>query len=65
MSVPQHGLDRARWYAEGLRWIGSLFLGAADHFEQAAARMAAIDPRVRREAENYLDGVRTRAHLQG
>lgn len=58
-------MHRALWYAEGFRWIGSLFNGAAEHFEQAAARMAQLDPRVRREADQYLDDVRTRAHLHG
>ena len=58
-------MNRAQFYADGFRWIGSLLEGAADHFEQAAARIAEMDPRMRREADEYLDEVRSRAHLYG
>jgi hypothetical protein len=58
-------MHRALWYAEGFRWIGSLFNGAADHFEEAAARIAELDPRAQRQADEYLEDVRSRAHLLG
>ena len=32
---------RALWYAEGLRWIGSLFHSAADHLEQPSLELTA------------------------
>ena len=55
-------MNTSLWYAEGLRWIGSLFNGAAEHFERAAALAAELDPR-HRPAEEYLSDVRTRVHI--
>jgi hypothetical protein len=57
--------DKAMWYREGVAWIGALVGRAADHFEQAAGRMAELDPRARRQADEYLEDVRVRAHLIG
>jgi hypothetical protein len=58
-------MNRTQWYAEGFRWIGSLFNSAADHFERSATRVAELDPRVQRAADEYLEKVRTRSHLYG
>ena len=55
-------MNTSLWYAEGLRWIGSLFNGAADHFERAATTAVQLDPRYR-PAEEYLSEVRTRIHI--
>jgi hypothetical protein len=57
--------NRAHFYADGLRWIGSLFDGAASRLERNAEELAGIDPRARREADEYLNDVRSRAHLHG
>jgi hypothetical protein len=54
-------MNTSLWYAEGLRWIGSLFNGAAAHFERAAATAAQLDPR-RCTQEDYLSDVRHRVH---
>jgi hypothetical protein len=51
------------WYADGLRWIGSVFNDAAEHLERASAETARLDPRVAREAEEYMENVRTRVHI--
>lgn len=53
---------RSAWYAQGLRWIGSLLSNAAERVEHKAAAFAAIDPRVHREMDQYMHDVRTRAH---
>ncbi len=49
------------WHADGLRWIASLFLGAADSLERAAAR-----PCERRHTDllpaDPIDDVRGRIH---
>jgi hypothetical protein len=54
-------MNTSLWYADGLRWIGSLFNGAADHFERAATLTANLDPRAR-SADEYLSEVRNRVH---
>jgi hypothetical protein len=56
-------MTRTLWYAEGLRWIGSLFNGAAERLERAPGDAVQADPRVQREAETYMDNVRTRVHI--
>lgn len=51
----------ASWHAAGLRWIGSLFSGAADYLEHrshASAELELIRPP--RPAEDFLDDVRFR-----
>jgi hypothetical protein len=57
--------NRSLFYADGLRWIGSIFNGAADKLESNAATEAPIDPRAYREIEEYVNNVRLRAHLNG
>ena len=57
--------NRSLFYADGLRWIGSLFHGAADKLERNAALAVPLDPRAYREIENYVNDVRMRAHLNG
>jgi hypothetical protein len=55
-------MNTSLWYAEGLRWIGSLFTGAAEHFERAASTAAELDPRYR-APEEYMSDVRNRVHI--
>ena len=55
-------MNTSLWYAEGLRWIGSLFNGAADHFERAATTAVQLDPRYR-STDEYLSDVRHRIHM--
>ena len=57
--------NRSLFYADGLRWIGSIFNGAADKLESSAATEVPIDPRAYREIEEYVNNVRLRAHLNG
>ena len=57
-------LSKSIWYAEGLRWIGSLFNDAAERLERGATEAALLDPRALREADQYRNDVRTRAHIQ-
>ena len=40
------------WYADGLRWIGSLLNGAAENLERNAAESTPLDPRISREIES-------------
>jgi hypothetical protein len=56
-------VTKTLWYADGLRWIGSIFTGAAEHLERTSLELARTDPRVSREAENYMEDVRTRVHI--
>jgi len=53
-------MSRTLFYAEGLRWIGSIFNGAAERLERNAAD-APLDPEEYRAAERYVDELRTRA----
>ena len=57
--------NRSLFYADGLRWIGSIFNGAADRLESSAARDVPLDPREYRAIEDYVNDVRVRAHLNG
>ena len=57
--------DRTHFYADGLRWIGSIFNGAADRLERNVGAEAALDPREYRAIEEYVNNVRMRAHLNG
>ncbi len=36
--------SRSTWYADGLRWIGTLLTSAAEHLEQRAAEADPADP---------------------
>ena len=56
-------MSKTLWYASGLRWIGSILNDAAEHLERTAADIAGPDPRVAREAEAYMENVRTRVHI--
>ena len=53
------------FYAEGLRWIGSIFHGAAEWLEHNPAADAPLDPRAYRDIDEYVNEVRMRAHLNG
>jgi hypothetical protein len=55
-------MNKALWYADGLRWIGSVFNDAAEQLERTAAETSAADPRVVREIEEHLNQMRTRVH---
>ena len=56
-------MSKSLWYADGLRWIGSVFNDAAEHLEQLSVEATHLDPRALREADQYLNDVRTRAHV--
>jgi hypothetical protein len=56
-------MNKSLWYADGLRWIGSVFNDAAHQLEQRAAETSHPDPRVVREIEHHLNEVRTRVHI--
>ena len=50
------------WFADGFRWMGSVLYGVAEHLERVSTDVASLDPRISREAEAYMDAVRTRVH---
>ena len=51
---------RSTWYSEGLRWIGSLFDGAADFLERATGP-APLEPMPRHTSfEEIVGEVRNR-----
>jgi hypothetical protein len=53
-----------RWHADGLRWLGSLLLGAADYLERAPIDDAPCEPLPAHlaRADDCLDEVRARIH---
>ena len=51
---------KALWYAEGLRWIGSLFHSAADRLDQPSLAPSAGEPVPRPAWDEYLFDVRHR-----
>ena len=55
--------NRSLFYAEGFRWIGSMFNGVAERLERNAVVEAPLDPRTYRDIEEYVNNVRIRAHL--
>jgi hypothetical protein len=57
----------ASWHAEGLRWIGSLFYGAADFLDRAPPPTASHEQQQApsRPAEDFIDDVRFRMHMRG
>ena len=59
----QAAMTKTLWYADGLRWIGSIFTVAAEHLERSSHEIARTDPRLAREAETYMEDVRTRVHI--
>jgi hypothetical protein len=52
------------WHAEGLRWIASLFLGAAERLERASlsARPCGSGRAGPPPVEDFIDDVRMRIH---
>ena len=50
------------WHADGLRWIASLFLGAADFLERSAVRPCEAQHTALLPADDLIDGVRLRIH---
>ncbi|HUP97353.1 MAG TPA: hypothetical protein VM073_05400 [Usitatibacter sp.] len=58
MSAPT--MSRAQWYADGLRWIGTLFSDAADHLERPSLEPSAGEPCPPTPVHEYLFDVRTR-----
>ena len=56
-------MTKSLWYADGLRWIGSIFNDAAEQLERSAAETSAADPRVVREIEAHMNEMRTRVHV--
>jgi hypothetical protein len=55
-----------RWHADGLRWLGSLLLGAADYLERARIVDAPWEPLPPHpvRADDSLDEMRARIHLR-
>jgi hypothetical protein len=52
---------KALWYADGLRWIGSLFHSAAEHLERPSLSANAGEPHAfRPTVDEYLSDVRFR-----
>jgi hypothetical protein len=60
-----HFPSRALWYADGLRWLGSLCHLAADHLVESS-RPVDADPlrSAHRPVHEYLFDVRHRIHLR-
>ena len=56
-------MSKSLWYADGLRWIGAILNDAAEHLERVSNEATLLDPRAQREADQYLNDVRTRAHV--
>lgn len=56
-------MARVIWYADGLRWIGSIFNDAAERLERSAADQEPLDPRVHREIEQYVNDLHRRVHV--
>jgi hypothetical protein len=50
----------ASWHASGLRWIGSLFNGAAGFLERREAAVRAAAPSHGPRPEDYVDEMRQR-----
>lgn len=55
-------MTTAIWYADGLRWIGSLFNDAAERLERNDAEP--LEPGAYRDIERYVDEMRSRVHIQ-
>ena len=55
-------MSKSLWYAEGLRWVGTIFTDAAEHLERVATEADELDPRALREADQYMNDVRSRVH---
>ncbi len=58
----------APWHAEGLRWIASLFNGAADYLDRPATRQpTALQQAAPWPQDDQIDAVRLRmrTHMRG
>jgi len=53
---------KALWYADGLRWIGSLFHSAAERLEQPSLEPAPGEPLKRHDWHSDLFDTRHRMH---
>ena len=54
-------ITQTSWHAEGLRWIGSLFLSAADRLERLARDNAPLEPAPDyRPPDDFVSDVRHR-----
>jgi hypothetical protein len=63
--VSPFAVSRSLWYADGLRWIGSLFHGAADFLDRPSTEPAPLDPMPHdARAEEWLFELRHRIHTQ-
>lgn len=51
------------WYADGLRWIGSIFNDAAARLESSVADQEPLHPHVHREIEQYVNDLHRRVHV--
>ena len=51
------------WYADGLRWIGSIFNDAAERLEKSATDQEPLHPGAQREIERYVNDPRSRVHV--
>jgi hypothetical protein len=49
---------KAAWYADGLRWIGSLFDQAADHFDRVTPEAPERPPYL--EPDEHISDLRNR-----
>ena len=56
-------MARAIWYADGLRWIGSIFNDAAERLEKSVADEEPLDPGAYREIERYVNDLHRRVHV--
>jgi hypothetical protein len=55
--------NRASWYAEGLRWIGTLLINAADTLARPSFVPSSLEPHPERPLpEEYLFDVRNRIY---
>jgi hypothetical protein len=53
------------WHAQGLRWIGSLFSGAADFLDRPSREAAPAEHAAPHPAEDFIDDTRFRMHMRG
>jgi hypothetical protein len=55
---------RGAWYAAGLRWIGSLFNGAADYLDRPSFAPSPLEPRPKYlPIDEFLFDVRHRVNV--
>ena len=56
-------MAKATFYADGLRWIGSIFNDAAERLERSVADEEPLDPSAYREIERYVNDLHRRTHV--